>query len=106
MKPSPIRRKTFSLVAIPAILAALAGCPGKKETATEKPAAEEKVNWPAIPGYEAMVIPADNPMSTAKVELGKQLYYDKRLSGDGSRSCYSCHLKEHGLTDGLPTAIG
>jgi cytochrome c peroxidase len=45
-------------------------------------------------------------MTKAKVELGKQLYYDKRISGDGSRSCYSCHVKEKGLTDGLPTAIG
>jgi cytochrome c peroxidase len=62
--------------------------------------------WPEVPNYEAMKIPADNPMTAAKVELGKQLYYDKRLSGDGSRSCYSCHVKEKGLTDGKPTAIG
>jgi cytochrome c peroxidase len=62
--------------------------------------------WPQVPGYEAMKIPADNPMTADKVELGKMLYYDKRLSGDGSRSCYSCHLREKGLTDGLPTAVG
>ena len=66
----------------------------------------EQVEWPEIKGYEAMKIPADNPMTVAKVELGKQLYYDTRLSGDGSRSCYSCHLAEHGLTDGQPTAVG
>lgn len=62
--------------------------------------------WPAVPGYDAMKYPADNPMTKEKVELGKQLYFDKRLSGDGSRACYSCHLKEKGLTDGLPVAIG
>lgn len=62
--------------------------------------------WPELAGYEAMKIPADNPMSPAKVRLGKQLYYDPRLSGDQNRSCYLCHLKEHGLTDGRPTAIG
>ncbi len=62
--------------------------------------------WPEIKSYEEMKIPADNPMTAAKVELGKQLYYDKRLSGDGSRACYSCHLAEKGLTDGLPTALG
>ncbi len=66
----------------------------------------EPVEWPEIKKYEAMKIPADNPMTVARVELGKQLYYDSRLSGDGSRSCYSCHLAEHGLTDGKPTAIG
>jgi cytochrome c peroxidase len=62
--------------------------------------------WPSVPGYDAMKYPADNPMTKEKVELGKQLYFDKRLSGDGSRSCYSCHVKEKGLTDGLPVAIG
>lgn len=67
---------------------------------------EKPAPWPEIRGYEAMKIPADNPMARAKVELGKQLYYDPRLSGDGSRSCYSCHLVEHGLTDGKATALG
>jgi cytochrome c peroxidase len=59
-----------------------------------------------IDRYDDMQIPADNPMSVEKVALGRQLYYDDRLSGDGSRSCYSCHVCESGLTDGLPTAIG
>ncbi|MCI0402186.1 MAG: c-type cytochrome [Acidobacteria bacterium] len=62
--------------------------------------------WPEIKSYEEMKIPADNPMSVAKVELGRQLYYDQRLSGDQTRSCYSCHVAEKGLTDGLPKAIG
>lgn len=56
--------------------------------------------------YEEMKIPEDNPMTPEKVALGRQLFFDKRLSADGSRSCYSCHLCENGLTDGLPTAIG
>ncbi len=66
----------------------------------------QKVEWPEIKGYEEMKIPADNPMTAAKVELGKQLFYDRRLSGDGTRSCYDCHLAEHGLTDGKPKAVG
>jgi cytochrome c peroxidase len=74
----------------------------------EEPVAVDsaQIQPPSIPGLEPMKVPADNPMTQAKIDLGKMLYYDKRLSGDGSRSCYSCHLKEHGLTDGLPTAIG
>ena len=56
--------------------------------------------------YEAMVIPADNPMTPEKVALGRQLFFDERLSIDGSKSCYSCHVCENGLTDGLPKAIG
>jgi cytochrome c peroxidase len=62
--------------------------------------------WPQAPGYADMTYPADNPMTKEKVELGRLLFFDKRLSGDESRSCYSCHLKEFGLTDGKPTAIG
>lgn len=56
--------------------------------------------------YEAMPIPPDNPMTPEKVALGRQLFFDERLSADGSRSCYSCHVCEKGLTDGLPKAIG
>ena len=56
--------------------------------------------------YEAMTIPADNPMTPEKVALGRQLFFDERLSIDGSKSCYSCHVCEKGLTDGLPKAIG
>ncbi len=72
----------------------------------EEPAEIESIAWPEIAGYEKMVVPADNPMTVEKVALGKQLYYDQRLSGDGQRSCYGCHLKEHGLTDGRATALG
>ena len=53
-----------------------------------------------------MQIPADNPMTPEKVALGRQLFFDKRLSVDGTRSCYSCHVCEKGLTDGLPKAVG
>ncbi len=59
-----------------------------------------------LAGYEAMTIPPDNPMTPERVALGRQLFFDERLSIDGSRSCYSCHVCEHGLTDGLPKAIG
>src|SRR5438105_124653 len=56
--------------------------------------------------YEAMPIPADNPLTPEKVALGRELFFDTRLSGDGSRSCYACHVCEKGLTDGLPKSIG
>jgi len=56
--------------------------------------------------YEAMSIPADNQLTPERVALGRQLFFDERLSIDGSKSCYACHVCEHGLTDGLPKAIG
>jgi cytochrome c peroxidase len=95
-------RSTLLLALTAAILIVLAGCAPK----APEEAVVETIEWPSVPGYAEMSVPADNPMTAAKVELGKQLFYDKRLSGDGSRSCYSCHLKENGLTDGRPTAIG
>ena len=49
--------------------------------------------------YEAMSVPPDNPLTPEKVALGRQLFFDERLSVDGSKSCYSCHVCEHGLTD-------
>ena len=83
----------------------LFACGGEPPVGVE-PEPEPEPAWPQFPSYEAMRIPADNPMTVAKVELGKQLYYDPRLSGDGERSCYGCHLQEHGLTDGKPLAVG
>ena len=56
--------------------------------------------------FELMAIPASNPLTAEKVALGRQLFFDKRLSVDASVSCASCHLCEKGLTDGLPKAIG
>jgi len=58
------------------------------------------------PAFDDVPVPDDNPTTPEKVALGKRLFFDKRLSGDGSRSCYSCHVCEKGLTDGLPTAVG
>lgn len=50
--------------------------------------------------------PADNPMTPAKVELGKMLYFDPRLSMDGTVSCNSCHnVMSHG-GDGRPVGVG
>jgi cytochrome c peroxidase len=84
-------------------IAALTACQ-PTETSGFKP--EIQPIPPGLPTYEAMEIPADNPMTPEKVALGRQLFFDKRLSGDGSRSCYSCHVCEHGLTDGLAKAVG
>jgi cytochrome c peroxidase len=59
-------------------------------------------NYAPLATYEAMKVPADNPITVEKASLGWQLWFDKRLSGDGTRSCYGCHVNEKGLTDGLP----
>src|SRR5690349_1621152 len=50
--------------------------------------------------------PADNPTTPAKVELGKQLYFDRRISSTGSVSCDSCHSLAGAGNDGLPVSVG
>jgi cytochrome c peroxidase len=54
----------------------------------------------------APVIPASNPITRGKVELGKQLYFDQRISKDGTVSCASCHDPAKGWTDNLTTSVG
>ncbi|MDH4100192.1 MAG: cytochrome-c peroxidase [Nitrospirota bacterium] len=50
--------------------------------------------------------PVDNPATTAKVELGRKLYFDKRLSVDDTVSCATCHEPEKGFADGKKVAEG
>jgi cytochrome c peroxidase len=52
------------------------------------------------------VIPKDNPMTTAKVELGRHLFYEKRLSVTGNFACASCHKQSLAFTDGKKVGIG
>src|SRR3569832_2544702 len=50
--------------------------------------------------------PADNPTTAAKVALGKQLFFDPRLSIDGTESCNSCHDVTGNGTDSRPVSVG
>jgi cytochrome c peroxidase len=63
-------------------------------------------DWGLPPGIPAPRVPADNPMNAAKVELGRRLFYDVRLSGNQTQSCGSCHAHERAFTDGLAVSIG
>ncbi|MEQ1894186.1 MAG: cytochrome-c peroxidase, partial [Planctomycetota bacterium] len=54
----------------------------------------------------AEVIPADNPLTRAKVELGRQLYFDARLSRDGTIACASCHHPDAGWADAAAVSTG
>ncbi len=64
---------------------------------------------PALPhGIAKVEAPADNPLTAEKVALGQQLFFDKRLSKDGSMSCESCHHIAQAYTSGnaLDTKVG
>jgi len=52
------------------------------------------------------VVPKDNPMSVAKVELGRHLFYDKRLSSNNTMACATCHQQDKAFTDGKALSPG
>jgi cytochrome c peroxidase len=54
---------------------------------------------------KAVPVPADNPQTAEKIELGKQLFFDRRLSGDGTMSCSTCHDPEKGYSDDLAISL-
>jgi cytochrome c peroxidase len=62
--------------------------------------------WALPSGFPPPTIPADNPMTEAKIDLGRHLFYDTRLSGNGTQSCASCHEQERAFTDGRPRSVG
>ena len=57
-------------------------------------------------GFPALNIPADNPQTVEGVELGRHLFYDKKLSADLSMSCASCHEQFRAFGDSVPTSEG
>src|SRR5437868_14040851 len=50
--------------------------------------------------------PQDNPLTVEKIEVGRRLFFDRRLSRDGSIACSSCHDPERAYSDGRPVAVG
>jgi cytochrome c peroxidase len=66
-----------------------------------------KSNKPVHQNYELqLLIPKDNLLTDEKIELGKKLFFDKRLSIDETVSCATCHVPEKAFTDGLPVSKG
>lgn len=66
----------------------------------------EEYAWRLPDDMPAPVIPADNPMSTQKVELGRWLFHDTRLSANKTMSCASCHIQALAFTDGKSRSVG
>jgi cytochrome c peroxidase len=57
-------------------------------------------------GLPAVIWPAGNPYSAARVELGRYLFFDPRLSANGRVSCATCHPPEHAFAGGDPAPVG
>src|ERR1700759_3272967 len=68
--------------------------------------AAEPYRWELPKGFPRPYVPADNPMTEAKIELGRRLFYDARMSVNGKGSCATCHRQELAFTDGRAVSIG
>lgn len=63
-------------------------------------------SWNLPAGFPTPSVPSENPMSQAKVDLGRRLFYDKTLSQDRTLACAGCHKQELAFTDGRSFGIG
>src|SRR5579864_5654717 len=88
--PASGRWKAAVILLPAAALAALAG-----ENKPREPLGLPSIEWPK-----------DNRYSAAKAELGRILYYDKRISADETISCATCHEPKYAFTDGAPVSTG
>ncbi|MBX3503472.1 MAG: di-heme enzyme [Alphaproteobacteria bacterium] len=85
----------FRLVALAALMISVAS-----------PALAQAYVW-ALPAWlPPPPVPAANAMSVAKVELGRRLFFDQKLSGPSYISCSSCHMPEHAFSDPRHPSIG
>lgn len=74
--------------------------------ACSEPPAPPAYDWKLPEGFPEPRVPKDNPMTEAKVALGRYLFFDKRLSGNQTQSCGSCHAQRLAFSDGLARAVG
>ncbi|MEM7157918.1 MAG: MbnH family di-heme enzyme [Myxococcota bacterium] len=87
---------------------AAADSTGDEPGSTGDPGVEEPEPWvwDLPPGFPVPYVPPENPMTAEKVELGRHLFYDERLSVNGTTSCATCHRQELAFTDGLARGVG
>ena len=84
-----------------------AACTSERATGPTTPSGDPSAfMWQLPAGFPIPLVPADNPMSDAKVELGRRLFYDTRLSGNGAFSCSSCHRQSNAFADARNLPFG
>lgn len=83
------------------------GKPAGTSTAVKPPAQPAEAAGVQVPlGLPPLSIPKDNPLTPEKIELGKMLYFDKRVSKDGTVSCATCHDPKMAWAERTPTSTG
>ena len=73
---------------------------------TQESSGDAEYRWELPKGFPKPKVPENNPMTVAKVRLGRYLFYDQRMSVNGTESCATCHRQELAFTDGKPQSVG
>jgi cytochrome c peroxidase len=104
-----------TLLALIVVVTVAAGTPAVESTALKPPpipqsgplAGPRSLKQVGIPtDATRAAIPHDNPQTAEKIALGQKLFFDGRLSADGTVACSTCHDPARAFTDGRPTSIG
>ncbi|MFT6550039.1 MAG: cytochrome c peroxidase [Zhongshania marina] len=90
------------------VVLALSACGGGSETRyqTGESSVTREFNWNIPEHVPLPIVPSDNPVDEAMFQLGRHLFYDLRLSGNGSQSCASCHHQSMAFAESLERSIG
>lgn len=105
--PFSVLRFRTILVLSALLMGIVSGCekPGKEDEQAPYVATPYPLVLPAnLP--QNVTFPTDNPLTVEGVELGRKLFYEVRLSGNGTQSCASCHQQSRAFTDAQVRAIG
>ena len=101
------KRLSWTLVAAVAATSLVAYAQAQKAPGEPNKPAGVAAGLPQIPaGLPELKVPADNPIAAEKVQLGKMLYFDKRVSKDGTVSCATCHDPKLAWAEDEPTSTG
>jgi cytochrome c peroxidase len=73
---------------------------------SSRPVIEDIFVWSLPRGFPIPAVPADNPVTKAKVALGRQLFFEPSLSVTGQYSCATCHQPSRAFTDGRKVSVG
>jgi cytochrome c peroxidase len=93
-------KQGFCLVLVTGVLMALLALSGCK------PNIQQAYSWDLPKGFPKPLVPSDNPMSDAKVALGRHLFYDSNLSFNQQSACSTCHQQAFAFAEARQTALG
>lgn len=95
------------LITLSVMIIGLLSCkPDKPEEPDDLPFQATPYELVIPPFFPPMDIPSDNPLTVEGVELGRYLFWEKKLSGNNLMSCGTCHLPEHSFSDPMQFSMG